>query len=335
MGVFNKSSLIVILVITIIFLVIKLSYYHTLSTPWGSAPFSTSDQQRRSSEQQTSGLERYENNLLILYNRIPKTGSTSFMSVLYDLHVQNRINLAFVNVSSQSHRFTFLDQYKFAKNISFWNARKPAIYHGHFPFLDFTQFNLPQPMYINIIRKPLDRLVSHYYFLRYGDTFRPKKIRVHQGDKRTFDECVQQKGSACDSKKLWIQIPYFCGSDADCWKPGNKRALQKAKANVMNHYFLVGVTEEIEKFVELMERSVPRFFRSTLALFTKDGGVLIRKTKTKKPLKESTIKYFENTKVWQMENEFYNFVQNRFQNVYKIYLASKGRMQVSYVKVKP
>ena len=52
------------------------------------------------------------------------------------------------------------------------------------------------------------RLVSYYYFLRYGDDYRKGKIRSHMGDKTTFDECVAKKMRDCDPKKLWQQVKY-------------------------------------------------------------------------------------------------------------------------------
>lgn len=40
--------------------------------------------------------------------------------------------------------------------------------------------------------------------------------------------------------------------------PGNEWALNQAKQNLVNNYFLVGVTEEMEDFINLLELSLPR-----------------------------------------------------------------------------
>jgi len=274
-------------------------------------------------EETLAYVKEGENDLLILYNRIPKTGSTSFISVLYKLHHQNKFALTFVNVSSSKNRFTFIDQYKFAQNITYWYSFKPALFHGHFPYINFGQLGMKSPLYINMIREPLERMVSHYYVIRYGDTYSPSKVHQHQGDLTTFDECVKQKSSMCGSKKLWLQIPYFCGSDVECWEPGNKKALLRAKANVVNNYFIVGTTGDMEKFIELLEYALPSFFKDSTEMFSAEGGVHIRKTKVKKPLLPETIQHFKNDPVWKMENDFYLFVARRFKVIYEFTFKTK------------
>ncbi len=32
------------------------------------------------------------------------------------------------------------------------------------------------------------------------------------GDTVSFDECVEERMPDCDPRKLWLQIPWFCGS---------------------------------------------------------------------------------------------------------------------------
>jgi len=284
--------------------------FHRLTLP--KECFFCRNQQSHKHQSVNVEQKTFPEQILVVYNRIPKTGSTSFMNVTYRLTLINRFSAALIKLSTKKYLWYFKDQYFFAKNITLWHTRKPAIYHGHFPFLNFIKLGFSQPLYINIIREPLERFVSHYYFLRYGDTFSPCKIRKRHGDMTTFDECVEQKKYDCSISRLWLQIPYFCGSDPGCWKPGNEFALHRAKRNVLNYYFLVGTTEKIGNFVEILDKILPRIFKGADRMFNSGEGVHIRKTKKKFPLREDTIAFIKATSIWKMEQDFYLFVKKRF-----------------------
>ena len=49
--------------------------------------------------------------------------------------------------------------------------------------------------------------------------------------------------------------------------PGSEWALNKAKQNVLRHYLLVGVTEELEDFIVVLETVLPRFFKGASQLY--------------------------------------------------------------------
>lgn len=123
----------------------------------------------------------FDDNLIVIYNRVPKTGSTSFINLAYDLCKKNHFYVLHINItanmhvlslnnqvsSKQKHQpFTYLLLYifmiimsifinknfvyiffslilhfqiSFARNISAWNEMKPALYHGHMAYLDFSK----------------------------------------------------------------------------------------------------------------------------------------------------------------------------------------------------
>jgi heparan sulfate 2-O-sulfotransferase HS2ST1 len=48
---------------------------------------------------------------------------------------------------------------------------------------------------------------------------------------------------------------------------GSEWALQMAKWNLANQYFVVGLTEEMEEFVAVLEAALPRYFTGALDLY--------------------------------------------------------------------
>lgn len=105
------------------------------------------------------------------------------MGVVYALCSKLNYYVIHLNVSKNSHVMSIADQMRFAKNVTTWTEKLPAFYHGHQSFIDFAKLSLEKkPLYINILRKPLERLVSYYYFLRNGDDFRRGLKRARQGN---------------------------------------------------------------------------------------------------------------------------------------------------------
>ena len=183
------------------------------------------------------------------------------------------------------------DQQDFIKNVTSWED--PVLFHGHIAFLKFKE---RKPFYINMIRNPLDRLISYYYFVRTGDTLRGQTDRqlgrpgtsywlknfrstylnsklnpflmrnrnsIFYSDKDvSFSKCVIDKVSPdCSLYRMWLQIPFFCGQASPCWEEGSNWALQQAKYNLLNEYFLVGLNEQMEKFIQLLDTQLPHIFK--------------------------------------------------------------------------
>ncbi|OON24041.1 heparan sulfate 2-O-sulfotransferase [Opisthorchis viverrini] len=253
---------------------------------------------------------------LVVYNRVPKTGGTSLVHLIYHLCKRNNVGITMVNISWNGVYLNRFNQLQLVHNMSNRRYARPLLLHGHFVFLDFAQLGSTlQPTYLNMIRDPLERLVSHYYFLRFGDDFRPNVIRKrmkHSDRQQTFDDCVVNGGLDCQPKDLWVQVPFFCGHAAYCRIPGNPEALETAKRRVAEDYLLVGLTEEFDEFVTLLEKLLPRFFQGSTGLLQGADGWHLRRTKHKLPINASTRAVFRDSRVWQIEQAFYEFVRAEF-----------------------
>ncbi|KAI1716320.1 sulfotransferase family domain-containing protein [Ditylenchus destructor] len=280
-------------------------------------------------------------NSVIFYNRIPKTGSTTFTNAIaYDLCSINKFHAIHLNLTKNNYIMNLIDQAILIRNITSWTALVPAFYHGHAAFIDFTRFGYANPVYINLVREPLDRLISHYYFLRYGDNYRVGLKRSRAGNNETFDECIQKEGKDCDPKQMWLQVPYFCGTASFCSEAGNPKALEMAKWNLVNRYLLVGLTERMEDMIALMEQLLPSFFSGALSHFKSlnDHKKNLRHTLRKIMPSEEVLGRIKQTKIYRMEREFYEFASAEFDNTWKRVWGPNDKLltnQFHYEKIRP
>ena len=91
----------------------------------------------------------------------------------------------------------FSSIYLFKPNIVIvddYNFTRPFSYVKHLNFLDTREFNLPLPIYINIVRHPVDRVQSWYYYHRapaYIINPKPQDINVQASVKSTNETDIK------------------------------------------------------------------------------------------------------------------------------------------------
>ncbi|KAL5107928.1 Heparan sulfate 2-O-sulfotransferase 1 [Taenia crassiceps] len=181
---------------------------------------------------------------VVVYNRIPKTGSTSVVRIFEALSERNDFHIYRFAIFNPNQLLNPLLHEALVDEVRVISQRSKLLVHGHFYYINLRKYGATiDHVYINCLRNPLERLVSKYYFLRFGDNLRPKvqRHRMTNGSlqMQTFEECVKNGGEDCNPERLWVQIPFFCGDAAYCNIPGSPEALQTAKRRLVEDYLLL------------------------------------------------------------------------------------------------
>jgi hypothetical protein len=177
-------------------------------------------------------------NPTVIYVHIPKTAGTTFYSILKRNFERARIFLCHVTQGP--------DQ---LKSMPAEQRDRLQLIRGHFPH--GIHRCLSQPVeYITILRDPIERTISHYYYVLREPT--------HHLHKRVVSEKIGLKEYVlgCRNKELdngqtrliagdSFQIPFGeCRSDL----------LEQAKHNLQHSFSVVGLTERFDETVLLMAR---------------------------------------------------------------------------------
>ncbi|XP_072016738.1 uronyl 2-sulfotransferase-like [Amphiura filiformis] len=270
---------------------------------------------------------------LIVYNRVPKCGSRTFLSLLNHLKRKGRFTGTIGTLPTQkkilrrnkdlsNDKKLILIKRSIKQLVKKKNASSlPAVIHGHFRFMPIERSK--QPVYINIIRDPLARMVSTYYFTRFGDGQLPGRMLKELNARilpehfnMTFDECVLQELNECVSPvKLSTQISYFCGIHPGCSEP-SQWSLEQAKKHIEEKYLLIGIIEDFESTIKVLERLAPDLFNGIVAEYKKP--ITDDKTTTTKshkgPLPSKKVRAIMMTKL-DLEYQLYNFVKNKLERL--------------------
>ena len=83
------------------------------------------------------------------------------------------------------------------------NLDDGTVFISHVNYLNFTKYNEARPIYVNMVRDPVERVISWYYYIRAPWIFVPNRRRNKKEMPNPkwvnteFDECVLKGEKVC------------------------------------------------------------------------------------------------------------------------------------------
>ena len=251
----------------------------------------------------------------VIYNRVGKCGSRSMQNVIAKLSEKNGYQFYLSNISSQT-RLPALDLRNEVKLI--YSVETPMLYSRHIVYINFAKYGFVPPVYINMIRDPIERFSSQYHFKRNGDMKNPGLVRSLKPmdiftKQLNINDCILKNYTECSAEKLWYIVPYFCGQDVMCKRPSIE-AVQRAKRHLLDNYLVVGFVEDFEGTLQVFEKLMPFYFKGAVEEW-KNLSDFVNQTSTYK--KKVIRPEARNVLLQRMEYEydFYRFAYAVFRNL--------------------
>jgi hypothetical protein len=169
-------------------------------------------------------------NKVLIFMHIPKTGGLTLRNIIDRQYKKTEILL---------HSRTAPPKRKLKKRDF---SRIKCVY-GHNRFGQHEEIPVPST-YITILRDPVSRVISTYYFI-----LARKQNRMHHKIKNiSLEEFVRSNDPDLMIPVSNHQTRYLSGESIP--------DLQKAKENIENHFSLVGITEMFDESIFLMKQEL-------------------------------------------------------------------------------
>ena len=147
------------------------------------------------------------------------------------------------------------------------SLQNDAVYVNHAHFLNGTASDL---IWINVVREPVQRWSSLFYY-EVDVSLRGQRAAIELANRAKdtrcgcagleFYECIEMRHHHNCSLKVPWQMTAFC-------ELGERCSRELATARVHASYLLIGLTEELEMTIKVLEKMLPRFFRGVTNLST-------------------------------------------------------------------
>jgi hypothetical protein len=201
----------------------------------------------------------------LIYNRVAKCGSSTLVALLRLLAARH----GFTALSSRAFHVRRLDPRGEAELAATVRAQQPVAYDRHFYHFDWALHGLRVNM-INMVREPVDRLVSNFHFVRNPRRWAGREVAPPQTwFTKSLQRCVVGRDPEClvgGERGAEMALTYFCGAATHCTNSSSLAALQTAKAKAETEYSVVGVMEQFNASLAVLEAYLPGWFAGATGL---------------------------------------------------------------------
>ncbi|XP_028412132.1 heparan sulfate 2-O-sulfotransferase 1-like isoform X2 [Dendronephthya gigantea] len=243
---------------------------------------------------------------VVLYNRIFKTASTTMTSFLENCSKSLNYGIlkeATEEWSNQRKSHPILQRIQ-SKAYQDLRERRRHLAISHFYFRINSGLKMKHT-YINLLREPVERFISHYYYVRspnrWGEKLRKLKALGHWNV--TLEQCIENQYEGC---KWNTMTRFFCGPDTFC-QNGTSQALSQAKANMFRYYCSIGLVEYLNEFTAVLHKRLPNFISKYHKII---GKKFVTVGVERKPISDSVM-----AKLRMVNNadiELYNYAKTLF-----------------------
>jgi hypothetical protein len=155
--------------------------------------------------------------------------------------------------------------------------------------------------YLTVLREPIDRVISHYYFVRHD----PANYLYELARKMTLKEFVESRGRQEPNND---QTRLLAGSsDSASFGICLDETLDIAKRNLAQHFAVIGITEDFNRSLILMKRILG--WRN-LPFYTKQN--VTSRRATKESISPETLQVIQAHNM--LDIELYRYAKDLFQD---------------------